>query len=403
LPRSRRCFTPPARRSNRDATPARESGRHGAAGDGIGVVLYLARTIFGWAARSRDAACGNEVRVRKLPTLSIIAVLAMLMPGPARAEPVDQAPAPVTLATTTADLRVVSHNICGGASCGVRGTTGPLSSVTTLIDSYRPHVIMLQEVCWSQFEYLQSFPFTSGPYQLGFTAMIEDYTGCGVADCTVNQDADPGNDDRRCWIGQVLAAKGVLSGRDEIALGGERHQVGSTGALVVPPRTFNALCYDMALTGFSPRVVKGCTVHLRAFSDPAGESKRARTAQAARLASDLDGDIAAGKIVVIGGDFNSLPTDPAMNALYRLHTNVEHGWGRFYEADEDDTNYYNTTFCASTAAACRSGAKTIGTASKYDYIFFSETTDAHSVSGLPIEEEMSDHAFFRGLATVRIS
>lgn len=302
----------------------------------------------------------------------------------------------------TVGLRVISHNICGGASCDNRGATAPLSSVTTLIDDFQPHLFMLQEVCWSQYQFLAAHEFSSGPYQMGFTVMIHNYTGCGVADCSVNEDEDPNNDNKQCWTGQLLAAKGTISNRDEIPLGGERHQVNKDGNPVIPPRKFNALCYDVALAGFT-RTVKGCSVHMRAFADPAGESKRARTAQTARLASDLDGDIAAGKIVVVGGDFNSVPTDPAMNAFYRLDTNVENAWGRFYEADQDDKTYYNSAYCSQTAAACRSGAKTIGVSSKLDYIFYSETTDATSVSGLPIDESMSDHWFYRGLANVRAS
>lgn len=305
------------------------------------------------------------------------------------------------ITSTTGGLRVVSHNICGGASCGVRGATGPLSGIEQLIDDYAPHIVLLQEVCWSQYQALQSHPFASGAYQMGFTVMIDNYTGCGVSDCSMNQDADPNNDNRNCWTGQLLAARGTLSNRDEISLGGERHQLSTDGSLVNPPRTFNALCYDIALTGFTTRTTKACTVHLRAFHDPAGEGNRARTAQAARLASDLDGDIAAGKIVVVGGDFNSNPADTAMNAFYRLNTNVEHGWGRFYEADEDDGRYF-ASYCASTASACRSGDATISS-SKYDYIFYSETTDPASLSALPIDEPVSDHDFYRGLATVRTS
>lgn len=315
----------------------------------------------------------------------------------------DPADSTGTTAVTSAALKVISHNICGGASCGVRGATAPLASVESLIDDYSPHLILLQEVCWSQYESLRTHTFTAGTYQFGYTVMMDDYTGCGVSDCSVNNDTDPSNDNKQCWTGQVVAARGTLTNRDEINLGGERHQLNNDGNPVNPPRTFNALCYDTVLTGFSSRTVKACTVHMRAFHDPAGEADRARTAQAARLASDLDGDIAAGKIVVVAGDFNSHPYSPAMNAFYRMDTNVEHGWGRFYEADQDDTRYYNSTYCSSTATSCRSGERTVGAATKYDYIFYSETTDPASVSGLPIDESMSDHCFYRGSALVRVS
>lgn len=297
----------------------------------------------------------------------------------------------------TVGLKAISHNICGGMCQS--GTTTGLPVIANLIDAYAPHLIMLQEVCWTQFEWFGARAFASGTYQLGFTAMLTNTTGCGAAGCAVNEDPDPSNDDRRCWIGQVVGARGTLSNRDEIAVGGERHQI--NGSTPVNPRTFKALCYDVRLADLGTRTVKGCSVHFRAFQDPAGINRRARTAQATRLASDLDGDIARRKIVVVGGDFNSHAVDPAMDAFYRPETLPGGGFGMFFEADQDDDRYYGTR-CAAAAAACRSGAKTLGTATKYDYIFYSETVNPASVSGLPIEvaDTVSDHDFYRGLVDV---
>ncbi|MEV5973992.1 endonuclease/exonuclease/phosphatase family protein [Streptomyces sp. NPDC051921] len=328
----------------------------------------------------------------------------------------------------TLGLKTVSHNICGG-QCN-QGGTGRLSYITDQIDAYQPHMVMLQEVCWSQYEWFKSHSFASGTYQFGYTGLLTNYTGCGASNCAVNEDTDPNNDDRRCWIGQVVAARGTLSNRDEIALGGERHQIktnATTGAVepVNPPRTFTALCYDAALSDLPGRVVKGCSVHLRSFHDPDLINQRARTAQAARLASDLDGDVAAGKIVVVGGDFNSWSDHnrtPAMDALYRSDAAPGGGWGVFYEADQDDANHYGKVGCDAAAKACRSGAPTlVGSQTKYDYLFYSETTDPASVSGYTIDlyvrdaagnivkdaagndVKVSDHSFYRGLAQVATS
>lgn len=177
-------------------------------------------------------------------------------------------------------------------------------------------------------------------------------------------------------------------------------------------------------------------MHLRAYEDDAQVNKRARIAQAARLASDLDGDVAAGKIVVVGGDFNSSPypnLTPAMSAFYRSDAAPGEGWGRFYEADHDDTAYWEQPVpdcVVGTHTSCRSGESTlIGLSplaadrrnSKIDYIFFSGTTDPASLSGdaIPLYirdagnnilmdsngkyQKVSDHAFYRGLATVTTS
>ncbi|MEV6970221.1 endonuclease/exonuclease/phosphatase family protein [Hamadaea sp. NPDC051192] len=353
--------------------------------------------------------------VRRSLAILVIAVAGMIIPGAVPsgaavlsagevpATNVLTTPAPAGAATAnvavaaTVGLKVISHNICGGMC--QHGTTTNLPVVANLVDAYSPHLMMFQEVCYQQFEWFGAHTFTSGQYQLGFTAMLTDYTGCGATNCAVNEDADPSNDDRRCWIGQVMAARGTLSGRDEISVGGERHQI--NGSTAVNPRTFRALCFDVSLPELGSRVVKGCSVHFRAFQDPAGINKRARTAQATRLASDLDGDIANRKIVVVGGDFNSHAVDPAMDAFYRPETLPGGGFGMFYEADQDDDRYYGTR-CSASAAACRSGAKTLGTATKYDYIFYSETVNPASVSALPIEvaDTVSDHDFYRGLIEV---
>jgi len=358
--------------------------------------------------------------MRRIAATLVVVLTAVLLPGLAQGgvgadveNPKESITAPLTSAgsvsgtaavAATVGLKAISHNICGGMCMG--GSTGNLPTITDLIDAYSPHLIMLQEVCWPQYEWFTNHVFSSGTYQLGFTTLLTNYTGCGATNCAVNDDGDPSNDDRRCWIGQVVGARGTLSNRDEIALGGERYQVNGSNP-VIPARTFTALCYDVRLADLGTRVVKGCSVHLRAFQDPRNINKRARIAQAARLASDLDGDIAAGKIVVVGGDFNSLPTETAMDAFYRSQTKPGGGWGLFYEADQDDKNFYGNAGCAATEAACRSGGRTAGTSgtNKIDYLFFSETSDAASVSGLPIEvpRTVSDHAFYRGLVEVATS
>ncbi|MFF9276954.1 endonuclease/exonuclease/phosphatase family protein [Streptomyces griseosporeus] len=350
--------------------------------------------------------------------------------------------------TVSFGLRTVSFNMAGGQYS--HGATTTLPQVATKIDAFQPHLVMLQEVCWSQYEWLRTR--YAGTYDFGYTPLISTYTGCGVNDCSVNADSDPSNDDKRCWIGQVLGGRGALSNRDEVALGGERHQInqadGGPVTQVKPERKFTALCYDVALADLPDRTVKGCSVHLRAFADDALINLRARTAQAARLASDLDGDIAAHKIVVVGGDFNSTPENgnsrvprrnPTMNAFYRPETQPGGGWGVFYEADQADQRFWQfpdeRPCVASTtvASGCRSGERTVtdddfveaeapGEAAvegtKYDYIFYSELTGPTKISGDPFylfvkdaagnnvknpdgtDKRVSDHAFYQAVGQV---
>ncbi|WP_031005286.1 endonuclease/exonuclease/phosphatase family protein [Streptomyces sp. NRRL F-5727] len=349
---------------------------------------------------------------------------------------------------TQVQLRSVTFNMCGGY-CN-KGGTDLLQHVENEITRFAPvHLIMLQEVCYSQFEWFQSK--YAGTYEFSFTPLLTNYPSCGQSNCVVNEDSDPNNDDRRCWVGQVLGARGALGPKDEIPLGGESHQIDSSGNPIPLPRTFNALCHDATLTGV-PGKVKGCSVHLRAWDDPEGVNDRARSAQAARLASELDEDIDAGKVVVVGGDFNSVPQPhkgPALDSFYRSTAAPGGGIGRFYEADTTDDRDPDGTGpdpalwtmpepdCVAPSTTCRSGESTLldlstldddQRNSKIDHLFFSEATTTGTLSGgvypLYFSDaartkitynkadaakdangkylKLSDHAFYRGWSTVTV-
>ena len=155
------------------------------------------------------------------------------------------------------------------------------------------------------------------------------------------------------------------------------------------------------------RAMRACSAHFRAFQDPGGVNDAARLEQASNLTAHLAADVAAGSIVVIGGDLNAPPTKASMSPFYPLDAPGQPGTGIYYEADQDDGRYY-ADYCADGATACRSGAVTLGPlgagssegSNKYDYVFFSETSDPASVSGLPIDVASSDHAFYRALIEV---
>lgn len=107
-------------------------------------------------------------------------------------------------------LRAVTFNMCGGM-CN-KGGTDELHHIERQISDFQPvHLIMLQEVCYPQFQWFRNK--YEGTYEFGFTPLLTNYTGCGVSDCSVNMDSDPANDDTRCWIGQVVGARGTLGPR----------------------------------------------------------------------------------------------------------------------------------------------------------------------------------------------
>jgi len=302
----------------------------------------------------------------------------------------------------TIPLRAVSFNICGGQCNGGQPTA--LDAAYTLIDDFQPELVFLQEVCWSQFQAFAAH--YDGTYQAGFATILKNYSGCGVADCSVNDDDDPSNDERRCWIGPMVAARGTLVGPEAVPIGGNDNQVNGDNP-VVPPRDFHAACAGVVLADLPTRALRACSAHFRAFQDPGGVNDAARLEQASNLTAHVAGDVAAGSIAVIGGDLNAPPFKASMNPFYALDAPDQPGTGHFYEADQDDGRYY-ADYCADGAPACRSGAVTLGPlgagssagSNKYDYVFFSETSDPASVSALPIDVATSDHAFYRALIEV---
>ncbi|MFI6107516.1 endonuclease/exonuclease/phosphatase family protein [Streptomyces sp. NPDC051310] len=355
---------------------------------------------------------------------------------------------------TPVQLRAVTFNMCGGY-CN-KGGTDLLHHIENELAKFQPpaHLIMLQEVCHPQFEWFKSK--YAGTYEFSFTPMLTNYTGCGVSNCSVNSDSDPNNDDKRCWIGQVLGARGTLGAKEEISLGGENHQLDNDGKPLALPRTFNALCHDVTLVGVpGTGKVKGCSVHLYAYYDAKGVGHRARAAQTARLASELDNDIDAGKVVVVGGDFNAVPQPdkvPVLDSFYRPGAAPGGGIGRFFEADTTDdrdpdgplpegpepplwTQPDPDCVASQDVETCRSGQSTVVDVSpteprnsKIDYLFFSEATGRGTLSAAPYAMyfdsaartnitydpklaaqnadgtylKLSDHAFYRGWATVTI-
>ncbi len=302
----------------------------------------------------------------------------------------------------TISLRVVSFNICGGQCNG--GAPGALDAAYTRIDEYQPQLVFLQEVCWSQF---QSFAaHYDGTYQAGFATILRNYRGCGVDDCSLNDDDDPTNDDPRCWFGPMVAARGTLIDPEAVPIGGNDDQVNGDTP-VVPARDFHAACAGVALSDLPTRAMRACSAHFRAFQDPNGVNDAARLEQATNLTAHVAADVAAGSIVVLGGDFNAPPYKASMNPFYALDAPGQPGTGIYHEADQDDGRYYADD-CPDGAAACRSGAVTLGPlgagasagTNKYDYVFFSETSDPASVSALPLDVASSDHALYRALIEV---
>lgn len=273
-------------------------------------------------------------------------------------------------------LKAISHNICGGCEPGSLDT--PVDPTIAEIESWKPHLVMLQEVCYEQYEYVASK--LAPEYNAVFIAMQHDKSKC--------ERGTPGEDLR--W-GQVLLARGPMTGREEVDLDGDTHDARN--------RHFTGLCYDVTVGGFGTNEVKACVTHIRAFANITGQPwhARGRFVQHAKLAEAMDDDLyEEGQIVVLGGDFNAEPELSTMDPIYKLdHDGDPTGYGAFLEADQDDATF----FTGSCTTNCRTGQPTSHSGRKIDYIFFA--SDRHDVSGLSggvITSTTSDHNLYRGLA-----
>jgi endonuclease/exonuclease/phosphatase family metal-dependent hydrolase len=253
---------------------------------------------------------------------------------------------------TAAEITVMSFNVCGGV-CHHGEVTKTAGYTAQTAVARQASVVLLQELCYGQFLRVQSLLAKHG-YSGTFTAATRS-GGCATD--------DPG---KHTSFGVAVLVKGKNSGRVVTILptpaGIEERRMLRVTAVVGGRSTFVAV------------------VHLS--PSPAG----ATPAQLAAVAHDLNPP-AATRPVIVGGDFNALPGNPGLGALYSAATE---GTGQFFEADE-----------LRTGVARRGGAPTFDTVSrKIDYVFFSAGFFAQP-SALSLASQVSDHRVYLGLATTR--
>lgn len=248
------------------------------------------------------------------------------------------APPPAQAAET---VRVLDYNFCG-AICnqGVINRPGPNNDVAedvrNRIVAFRPHLVMLQEACSGQVDRIKTL-LRSSPWPMDgiFRAQRQDGRCRG---------ASRGFGDAVLTAGHV-GARAVLDLPD---LGAENRAV---------------LCLNTNAHG----AVLACTLHL--VTGKAGPGKKEHDQQLNAAARMLNGK-AAGRAVVVGGDFNATPG--RMDAL------LDSGrGGRFFDIDPQQ-------------------AGTRG--DKIDYVLFSRGHFS-GPSGGPVRSKWSDHRILQGTAT----
>lgn len=263
-------------------------------------------------------------------------------------------------------LRVLDFNACdqfgrGNAACDATPTQRA-SAIVQSINSYVPHVVMLQEVCRSTVDMTIASLGPSWKAQFFSTFTTTD-SRCQSVDHT--------------WGIAVLARSSVLDNPQSFTLGVE-----TSGEV----RTL--LCVDVAV-GLT---VRSCTTHLTAGSD-------ANAAVQSNTAVDQVNPWTAASTVLVGGDFN-------LNVRACGNTNVSNGLRRWYAGrfGAGLTRCYTGVGSMYEVDQYRAGGDgvydetTLGSA-KIDFIFGNRQHVNADVTGDATTSGLSDHDPLRGAVT----
>ncbi len=266
---------------------------------------------------------------------------------------------------------VLTHNIGGGAE-NDPGANG-IAYTFSRIDADKPDVVMLEEVCLSQYNLFKArYP----SWAALFAPMRASHPGCANGEAK----------------GQVLAAPRAMVEvmREDLGdVDGEKH--------------FTLLCAAVPMPKTARKVIS-CVTHLRAEGNDAAAAEAARGRQTQRIHDLLKTRIRDGQAVVLAGDLNAGPKRATLDPLYRLTRDGGTGGGLFDEADQTDPRRESfvekEVTCA--AQACRSGESTTENGSKLDMVFFSHNRVGGALKADALERGGSGHRVYRASAELKL-
>lgn len=275
-------------------------------------------------------------------------------------------------AAATRSIIAVNANVGSGTVVGANftGTPAANSPLGKAINK-NATFLMLQEVCRSQFDWMQA----NTAYKGVFTPMTSGDETAQIGACSAS-DAK----------GQaVLSNRGILNPSGEVV--SLQAPLRSNG--VHTGKNFRLTCITVAEWGFrgSPSdpnrnadYLTGCTTHLwSAGRDRNGhlyssaKNKAVRNGQAQRIAGFLNArsGSSGNHKVILTGDFNAIPKSGPIDKIHRVNQNGTVGsLGRFWEGDQSLLGSWGCS--GSSTTLCRDGRGTLdaGTNSrKYDYMF----------------------------------
>lgn len=334
-----------------------------------------------------------------------VALTALMLTAP-------QAQADVVGPSTAPQVRVVTYNLCGSGGTYGCDPSREANDVRyqqivdeTSATGWGADYVSLVEVCKYQFDQIQE--------RLGSTFVGHYVTTAQTAVGLCTDPTNAGNPANRDY-GMAVFVQGVEADRDVIELDTAEAintQLGLTGE----KKTTENILVPCLKTLTSSGYTWACSVHLF-WGTPGSEGKFVMDEEAALLAQRAKLWEDEGTPVILAGDFNTSPWTTVLSHLYEPATG-EKAAGRFIEADETDTDYFNGHLptapdCPAGALRCRRGEITFlakGKAAveqkKIDYIFFSSKFFRNAVGdALPDVNNphdgkwVSDHVPVRGAA-----
>ncbi|MDX2404417.1 endonuclease/exonuclease/phosphatase family protein [Streptomyces microflavus] len=321
----------------------------------------------------KSAGTGRAVRAA---TVVLVAAAALVLVTLARKGP-EKPAAP-------AEVRVLHYNLCGAAAACPwnSGGSGPGTSVARVVgeaSAFEPDLITLNEICATQYKALLEQLEDAGRRMHGTYASSQD----NVPNCGPTGE-----------FGTAVLSRGTIEaeGPDYRRFSSTGSETYTNGGRTVPVRR-GLLC---APTRFAGKPLLACTAHTNAKAPEQLREIRDRLAE---------GPVPRETPVLLAGDLNLQPNEPALGFLYAHASGVgDRPTGRFLEGDETDRAWFSQGATGGVVCTggeperCRNGEPTAGER-KIDYVF----ADTRHFSGGHSDARMfdeSDHAMLTAVFTL---
>ncbi|MEW2070662.1 endonuclease/exonuclease/phosphatase family protein [Streptomyces sp. NPDC007346] len=277
---------------------------------------------------------------------------------------------------TPTEVRVLHYNLCGAAAAcpwnsGGSGTGTSVERVVKESAAFAPDLITLNEICATQYRALLEQLEEAGRRMHGTYASSQD----NVPNCGPTGE-----------YGTAVLSRAAIepAGPDYLPFTRTAGETYTNGGRTVAVRR-GLLC---APTRFAGKPLHACTAHTNAKAPEQLREIRDRL---------VEGAVPRGTRVLLAGDLNLQPNEPALGFLYaHASGDGDRPTGRFLEGDETDRTWFSqgstggVVCTGSEPERCRNGEPTAGDR-KIDYVFADTRHFSGGHSDARLFEE-SDHA-----------